>query len=278
MNRDKKRITAGYYDQILKNFIKINNFALVLINEWKKGKKLIKSKINVNGASNVVTSVDYGIEEFATIKLNKFDSSVGIFGEESFRNDFSITHKSQYFVIDPIDGTNQFINNDSDWSISLCYVENGKPAVASIFMPDKNICVTAIKNKGICINGVKNKICFGLSKKIGVSPRQIKEQKYVCKVGKTGFEPVLISSLTPKICSIVTREIDAAVYFPQHGQSASLWDYAAAVLVIHEAGGKITCLSGRELPFSGNGVIHKDGWLAAKSPEVYKHLIGCFKN
>lgn len=278
MNRDKKRGTVNYYNKILKNFIEINNFALVLINEWRKGKKIIELKINVNGVSNAVTSVDYGIEEFATIKLNKFDSSVGFFGEESFRNDFSTTHKSQYFVIDPIDGTDQFINNDSDWSISLCYVENGKPAVASIFMPDKNICVTAIKNKGICINGVKSKICIGFSKKIGVSPRQIKEQEYIRLVDKTGLEPVYVSSLTPKICSIVTGEVDAAVYFPQHGQSASLWDYAAAVLIIQEAGGKITCLSGRELPFSGNDVIHKDGWLVAKSPEVYKHLIGCFKN
>lgn len=79
MNRDKKRCTAHYYNKILENFIEINNFALVLINEWRKGKKLVESKINVNGVSNAVTSVDYGIEEFATIKLNKFDSSVGFF-------------------------------------------------------------------------------------------------------------------------------------------------------------------------------------------------------
>jgi len=251
---------------------------LVLINEWRKGKKLIESKINVNGVRNAVTSVDYGIEKFASIKLNKFDSNIGIFGEESFQNDFSITHKSQYFVIDPIDGTNQFINNDSDWSISLCYVENGKPTVASIFMPDKNICVTAIKNKGFCINGVKNNICIDFSKKIGISPRQIKKQKYISMVDKTGLEPIHISSLTPKICCIVTGEVDAAVYFPQHGQSASLWDYAAAVLIIQEAGGKIISLSGRELPFSGIDVIHKDGWLATKSLEVYKNLIDCLKN
>jgi myo-inositol-1(or 4)-monophosphatase len=277
MNRNIKKNTVEYYNKILENFIEINNFALVLINEWRKGKKLVELKINVNGVSNPVTSVDYGIEEFAAVKLNKFDSSVSIFGEESFQNDFSTTHKSQYFVVDPIDGTDQFIDNNSDWSISLCYVEDGKPVVASIFMPDKNIYVTAVKNKGIRVTRGKSKKYFDLSKKIGVSPRQIKEQKYFCIVNKTGFEPVPISSLTPKICSIITGEVDAAVYFSQRGQSASLWDYAAAVLIIQEAGGKITSLSGRKLPFSGNDVIHKDGWLAAKSPEVYKYLIDYLK-
>jgi len=72
-------------------------------------------------------------------------------------------------------------------------------------------------------------------------------------------------------------EINAAVYFPQEGQSAILWDYAAAVLLVHEAGGQITSLCGNELSFSGEEVVHRKGWIATRSSIFHSLLLSCLQ-
>jgi myo-inositol-1(or 4)-monophosphatase len=202
---------------------------------------------------------------------------VEVFGEESFRNDFSVTRLPRYFVIDPIDGTKEFVSGNNEWSISLCLVENDEPTVAMISMPDKQSVFTAVRGRGTYLNGGRILLENIGSKRIGVSPRQIKEESFRLAIDNSVFNPIKISALTPKICALLRREVDAAVYFSQEGQSAALWDYAAAVLLTHEAGGRITSLCGNELPFAGENVIHKKGWLAASSVWYHTHLLSCLK-
>ncbi|MBI4685672.1 MAG: hypothetical protein HY755_10790 [Nitrospirae bacterium] len=60
-------------------------------------------------------------------------------------------------------------------------------------------------------------------------------------------------------------EADAAVYFPQPGKSAKVWDYAAALLMIEELGGSMTTLGGLMMPFREQAIVHRDGWLASNA-------------
>lgn len=69
----------------------------------------------------------------------------------------------------------------------------------------------------------------------------------------------------------------SAVYLPQNGQSATLWDYAAGVLLVQEFGGRISSLCGAELPFRGADIIHKKGWLATRGVD-HKHLLSCLNS
>jgi len=267
-----------YRKQILQEFLEIQGSPFEIINNWRRGPQKILTKINTNGVNDILTEVDQKIEELAVTFIQRIVPDARVFGEENFKHDFSITRLPIYFVIDPIDGTKEFVRGSSEWSISLCLVENSEPTVALISMPDRRLVFTAIKDEGTRVNGKRIQLAKDINRKrIGVSPRQIRENKFRLAIEGSSFSPIEVSALTPKVCAILAGEVDAAVYFPQEGQSATLWDYAAAVLLIREAGGRITSLCEGELPFSGEGVIHKKGWIAANSNEYHAHLLSCLK-
>lgn len=101
------------------------------------------------------------------------------------------------------------------------------------------------------------------ARRIAVSPRQIQIPEFKLRIKQSGFKPIPVSTLTIKIVSILLGRVDAGVYFPQEGKSANIWDYAAALLLLKEFGGKITSLDGSVMPFNDQGIVHKNGWLAS---------------
>lgn len=256
---------------ILARFNEINQAAISAINQWRLGQKEIIDKVNINGAHDVVTGVDIAIED---ITNETFSGIAPVFGEENFKSDFSLVEKPLYIVVDPIDGTKEFVKGSDEWSISLCAVQNGEPIIASIFMPDKHQHFTATKGKGLRLNGSILQPSDSIRKRIAVSPRQIKDPRIIEYITKSGLDPLEVSALTPKICAILRGEVNAAAYFPQQGQSAALWDYAAGVLLIQESGGKITSICGSDLPFRGSDIIHKKGWLATRNID-HNSLLAC---
>jgi len=268
---------AGAYRQIESKFCEINLQALEIVKMWRDGDHRINSKINANGKQDVVTDADNAIQDFTT---RLFDGLLPVFGEESFKNDFSITYEPLYVVIDPIDGTREFARGEDNWSISLCAVENGKPVVASLFMPDKNELYTATVGSGVYLNGIpfRNPHELPETNKTAISPRQAVNPEFSQLILDSGLSAVCIPALTPKICALLRGDVDSSVYFPQLGQSASLWDYAASVLLVQEIGGRMTSLCGNDLPFSGSDIIHKRGWLATRSNDSHSRLLTCLGN
>lgn len=95
-----------------------------------------------------------------------------------------------------------------------------------------------------------------------MSPRQIQIPEFKARLQRSEFKPIPVSTLTIKIVSILLGRVDAGIYFPQEGKSANIWDYAAAILLLEEFGGKMTSLDGSLMPFGGQRIIHRDGWLA----------------
>ena len=259
---------------VLEVFIGIAQNSNDIIQDWKNGDRAIEEKININGAIDVVTIVDRDIEQMAIRELTDKFPGIGIIGEESFCQKFATTREGSYFVIDPIDGTAQFVQRGDEWSISICQVVEGKPEVAVVYMPDKNQMFTAIRGEGVYLNGLLLEPQIKLRDKIiGVSPRQIKDDIYRSRIKLSSYLPYCISALTPKVCALLKGDIDAAIYFEQAGKSAALWDYAAVYLLIHEYGGRMTSLCGASLPFRGRGVIHTKGWLATASASDYQCLL-----
>ncbi|PIY72445.1 hypothetical protein COY87_00950 [Candidatus Roizmanbacteria bacterium CG_4_10_14_0_8_um_filter_33_9] len=275
MKKEEEILIIPKYLSTLEAFKIINTGALEIVNKWRAGQKNVLDKVNANGVHDVVTEVDLAIEELTSKISKEFIPGVRIFGEENFRQDFSVTTEPFYIVIDPIDGTKEFVKGSTDWSISICAVENGIPVVSSVFMPDRNEVFTAIKGEGTKLNDRLLMVNGNAPSEIAVSPRQIKDENIAKRILTSAHKPIEVPALTPKICAILRGDVSAAVYFSQKGQSASLWDYAASVLLINEFGGKITSLTGKKLPFIGSEVIYKEGWLATNDPIRHSELLLC---
>ena len=142
-------------------------------------------------------------------------------------------------------------------------------------MPQCNLRFSACKGLGVICNGevISPKKHDVRMTRIAVSPRQIHVPEFKARIQRSGFMPVPVSTLTVKIVSILLGKVDAGVYFPQEGKSANIWDYAAAILLLEEFGGKMTSLDGSPMPFNGQKMIHRGGWLATNCSCDHNELL-----
>lgn len=242
----------------------------------QQGRVSIYSKINGDRQNEIVTSTDREVEHTISKYLFRVAPSIPVIGEEGFDGDFSAFSVQRYFVVDPIDGTAQFAKGDPDWAVSLALIEKQIPTIGILYFPARKQLFEARLGNGVFLNGEKHLVRreSRSSGYIGVSPRQILIPELMSKVESTGLRPKSISSLTPKIGALLTGEVDAAVYFQQEGKSAKVWDYAAASILLNEHRGTISSLEAypSSLRFSGEEVIHRSGWLAAKDLQLCEKL------
>lgn len=221
-------------------------------------------KTGANGSKEIVTEVDREVEEICIKFLSSFFPEIPVLAEEHYERGDVLPHSGWVFIIDPIDGTAEFSRGSNEWSVSLSAVNNLTPQVGMLLMPHEQLRLSACRGIGVTRNA---KIIFPEKqvegrKKIAVSPRQIQISEFKNRIQRSGLKSIPVSTLTIKIVSIILGRVDAGIYFPQEGKSANIWDYAAAILLLEEFGGKMTSLDGSAMPFGGRGIIHTDGWLA----------------
>ncbi len=183
--------------------------------------------------------------------------------EESGEFDNNSIYK---WVIDPLDGTANFVNGLPIWAISIGLLKGNEVIGAVIYNPLINLLVHAERGKGLFCNGVRTHvskqgkeaamITVGVGKAPGVkdklatffreTPKQLKWYRYL---GSAALE-----------LAIVAR--GGTEGFVCLGNSK--WDYAAGTLLIQEGGGKITDLKGGPWDFeqnhfiATNGIIHEE--------------------
>lgn len=221
-------------------------------------------KTGASGSKEIVTEIDREVEEICIKFLSSFFPEIPVLAEEHYEKGSIFPQSGWVFIIDPIDGTAEFARGSNEWSVSLAAVNNLIPCVGMLLMPQEGLKLSACRGMGITHNGevVSPKEQWKERRKIAVSPRQIQIPEFKLRIQRSGFRPIPIPALTIKVVSMLLGRVDAGVYFPQEGKSANIWDYAAALLILEEFGGKMTSLDGSAMPFDGQRIIHEDGWLA----------------
>ncbi len=226
---------------------------------------------NVNAMSkgntyDLVTEADLAAENkiISTIK-NKF-SGHSILTEESGEE----THKSEYlWVIDPLDGTNNFYHKFPMFCVSIALYKKGKPLIGVVFDPLKKELFYAEKNEGAYLNNKKINVSnvSNLSKSLLALgfyyERGLLMRKTLGQMKKFFYENVhglrRTGSAALDLCYTACGRFDG--YWEM---KLNPWDYAAGSLILTESGGRITDAQGKRYNLmmknvaASNGKIHKD--------------------
>ncbi len=175
--------------------------------------------------------------------------------------------KSPYlWVIDPIDGTANFVNGLPFWAVSVALVKDGQPVCAVIANPVMNLLVHAERGKGLWCNGARlnvstqGKDMAMISVGVGVG-QSIKEK--LLAIFKENHKHLksyrYLGSCALELALLARGGTEGFVSLGN-----SKWDYAAGALLVQEGGGKITDLKGNPWKFdenyfvASNGVIHNE--------------------
>lgn len=205
------------------------------------------------GHRDVVTEFDRKVQELLIERLGTAVPGAAFFCEENSRRDS--LEAEHVFIIDPIDGTMNFVRGFHHSAISVAYMSRGELLAASVYNPYVQECFTATKGEGAWLNG----------RPISASYLPLSESVVCC--GTSPYNPELADSTFELIKKAFVAGLDirregsaaldmcsaaagrAGVYFEP---SVSLWDVAAGMLIVNEAGGSCCRLDGSHLPLDGS--------------------------
>ena len=194
-----------------------------------------------------LTKADLASNKIILESLSNLNSNIPILSEESLV-DWSIRKNwKKYWLVDPLDGTKEFIKKNGEFTVNIALVENNNPTLGVIYVPAKSLLYLAEKNKGSFKSNTKD-ILENLDgiQKIVVSDKTnrtriigsrshsnatfdnwVKEKFPNADIVQAG------SSL--KFCLIAEGKADI---YPRFGPTSE-WDIAAGHMIVNEAGGKI---------------------------------------
>jgi myo-inositol-1(or 4)-monophosphatase len=202
------------------------------------------------GTANFVTSYDIDIQNFLFGRLSSLYPQAEFIGEESVENHPEPINDGLCFIIDPIDGTTNFIHSyrHSAISVGLCY--NGAVIAGVIYNPYLDEIFLAESGKGAYlgkrrIHVSQRHLCDGLVS-FGTSPyrRDLADASFdiIKKLYLSSRDIRRSGSAALDLCYIACGRSD--LFFEM---TLSPWDYSAGSLIVSEAGGIITSLDGKPL-------------------------------
>lgn len=213
-------------------------------------RKADRSAINVqekSGPANFVTSFDLLVQNTLKEGLTQLFPNAKFIGEEGEQEDFNET--GEFFIVDPIDGTTNFIKDYHMSCISVAHVLNAEVDFAMIYNPYLDELFWAVRGEGAYCNDKRIHVSEQeLSNGIvlfGSSPYDAELAKKSFDMAYTYFTQALdirrSGSAALDLCAIAAGR--AELYFEM---ILSPWDYAAGMLIVEEAGGIVTTLDGEK--------------------------------
>ncbi len=205
--------------------------------------------ISIKNGDEIVTQMDLICQKLIIDHIIKHFPNDGIIAEETNEGEI-LKQKPQngsdtWWVIDPIDGTNNYAHKIMDFTVSIAATSGGEPVLGVIYAPATNLSFTAIKGAGAKLNSkpitVSNEeltkfshIAVGshFSKDHQASIIKLLEMVKFRNLGSTALHLAYVANAS-LICSLSNQ--------------AKLWDIAAGVIIIEEAGGKVTDWHGKAI-------------------------------
>lgn len=220
------------------------------------------------GTANFVTAYDVAVQDFL-IKSIKDILPEAVFMAEEKENDTAVLFEKYCFIIDPIDGTTNFIHDYRHSSISVAMLCGGETVLGMVYDPYLDELFTAEKGKGAYLNGE--------AIRVSKNPMEL-------AVVQIGSCPYYKDEFADKTFALTKELFFKASDFRRSGSAAldlaylasgrcdiffefrlSPWDFAAGELLVTEAGGIVTKSDGtktaRAAPcpiFASNGIVHEE--------------------
>lgn len=193
-------------------------------------------------------------------KLNSEDIS----NHESIKQSLDRWKERQYaWMIDPLDGTKDFINKTGEFGIHIGLTYEGTPVLGVNYYPTTETFYSAIKGEGAYRNSRRIFVRESLDIKdmVAVTSRTSTDKVLTKMIEELEMdEPIMVGSMGLKICKVAEGSADLYALF---NSKSSLWDSCSSQVIIEEAGGKITDLNSSMIDYRPEGSLRlKDGVLA----------------
>ena len=205
------------------------------------------------GKRDIVTKYDCLVQEMLMEKISAAVPGAGFYGEEQDERDG--LDGEHVFIIDPIDGTMNFVHHMNHSCVSVAYSHFGEICAAAVYDPYTDEMYSGVKGGGAYLNG----------RRLSVDDNTLENSLAICnpslyggtivdrafELSRVAFDACLDMRRTGcgelDLCSVAAGKV--GLFFELY---VKLWDYAAGTLLIEEAGGTYCTIDGGPVPFDGS--------------------------
>ncbi len=226
------------------------------------------------GPADLVTQADFASQETVRqIVLGAFPDHAFL-GEEKEPHVPSHQRADYRWVVDPLDGTMNYVHGVPHYCVSLALEHHGQPIVGAVYDPNLDECFAAVAGRGATLNDrpIHTSNVSSLSDALAAVG-------FPAHAPQTAPDLALFQAMIPR-CQAIRRTGSSALnlcylaagrFDVYWSYSTRIWDVAAGVLILREAGGHVSSPSG------GAFVLEDAHFLAAANPNLHQQLLSVAK-
>jgi myo-inositol-1(or 4)-monophosphatase len=247
-----------FNEELISAKVAARNAGKILMNHYKLSNKAVKMK----GLDNPVTIADYKADKYLfNFLLSEFPDD-GWLSEETV-DTYERLDKTRVWIVDPLDGTKEFIAGIPHFAVSIALVYKNEPVVGVIYNPATDEMFSCQRGKGVYLNGdkvfVSQKTNLSNSS-ITVSRSEVKrnewepyrnEFKSINPIGSVAYKLALVSSGNYDIFTTIAPKNE--------------WDICAGDCLVSEAGGVFKTINDKKIIYNQKKTLVTDTIIATNS-------------
>ncbi|HEY0348573.1 MAG TPA: 3'(2'),5'-bisphosphate nucleotidase CysQ, partial [Pyrinomonadaceae bacterium] len=227
---------------------------------------LVEQKVNALQETEEVTAADREANELIVDRLRNEFPADGILAEESTDTEHRL-EKNRVWLIDPMDGTKNFIRRDGDFAVQIGLAVNGESVLGTVYQPVREVLYRAVRGGGSWIEE-KTEPARRMTVSSRTNPNEMvlassrshRSQRMERVVSTFQFkDEVRRGSVGVKIGLITEQQADLYLHL---SPSTKQWDTCGPEIILQEAGGRLTDLFGQPLRYNGVRIDNRNGIVA----------------
>lgn len=221
-----------------------------------------------------VTSADYKANEVITDLLSNVLTPLPIMSEEQ-NNGLLADRRNwqQYWLIDPIDGTKEFIVKSGHFAVNIALIDNNEPVIGVIYWPVNDTLYFASKGEGafkhhqnqtesIHVREMDDPLTDDIT--VAISREQPSKWVMSRMNAERNYKTVPLGSCSLKSCIVAEGKADIFLRIGETGE----WDTGASQCIVSEAGGKICSVAFQPLTYNQRDVLTNPDFVVTGDPRV----------
>ncbi|HUG70293.1 MAG TPA: inositol monophosphatase family protein [Pirellulaceae bacterium] len=213
---------------------------------------------------NLVSIADVEAEQAIVEVIRREFPAHAILGEESHHDDAASEH---LWVVDPLDGTNNFVHGIPHFAVSIAYYYRGDPKCGVVFNPSRDDWYEATAGEGAFHNGKRVSVCNSetLDKvlvSVGFYYDRGEMMEATLDAVRDLFHAQIHGIRRFGTAALDLAQVGCGLFGAYFEYQLNPWDFAAGILFVEEAGGRVTTSLGKPLPLrttdllASNGILH----------------------
>jgi len=231
--------------------------------------------------SSPLTQADLAAHHIIESGLSKLTPQLPVLSEESAAIPYATRATwRRYWLVDPLDGTREFIKRNGEFTVNIALIDDGKPVMGVVYAPAKDQLYYASKDCGAFKQSDNQAVQAIKARKLDLanitvagsrSHSDARMQAFLANLAGNLSQPKLISiGSSLKICLVAEGAADV---YPRLGLTSE-WDTAAAQCVLEQAGGQLTDTSGNTLQYNTKeSLLNPEFFACGATPHNWKQYL-----